>query len=101
MVQINWTSRAKEDLKNIAHFIAQDSVYYAEKQVQRFYEAVEILSSQPEIGHPVTEYNIARLRQIVAGKYRIIYFIVTETRIDIITVHHSARLLNLEAKFYP
>ena len=100
MVQINWTTRAKEDLKNIAYFISQDSVYYAEKQVQRFYEAVEILSEQPEIGHPVGEYNLARLRQILAGKYRIIYFIVNESRIDIITVHHSARLLNLESRLY-
>ena len=29
MVQINWTIRAKEDIKSIAAYISQDSVYYA------------------------------------------------------------------------
>jgi plasmid stabilization system protein ParE len=33
MVQIYWTDRAKEDLKNIAEFISRDSIYYAEKAV--------------------------------------------------------------------
>jgi len=100
MVQINWTTRAKQDIKNIAEFIARDSVYYAEKQIQRFYDAVEILPKQPEIGHPVGEYNLPRLRQILAGKYRIIYFLVSDERIDIVTIHHSARLLSLESGFY-
>ena len=99
MVQINWTTRSKEDLKSIAQFISQDSVYYAEKQIQRFYAAVEILFEHPEIGHPVTEYNLAQLRQIPAGTYRIIYLIVSANQIDIITVHHSSRLLNLESLY--
>jgi plasmid stabilization system protein ParE len=52
MVQINWTDRAKEDIKSIADHIAKDSIYYAEKQVERLFDAVEILAAQPEIGHP-------------------------------------------------
>ena len=96
MVQINWTIRAKEDLKSIAHYISQDSVYYAEKQIERFYEAVEVLYSHPLVGTPIREYNLPQLRQLLVGKYRIIYLLVDEERIDIITIHHSARLLNLE-----
>lgn len=97
MVQINWTNRAKEDLKNIAAFISRDSIYYAEKQVQKFYDAVEVLHQYPDIGHPVSEYNLLQLRQILCGKYRIIYSIINESRVDILTVHHSARLLNFES----
>jgi toxin ParE1/3/4 len=99
MVQINWTIRAKEDIKSIAIYISQDSVYYAEKQVERFYAAVEVLFEHPLIGKPITEYNSPQLRQILVGKYRIIYLVVSEDRIDIITIHHSARLLNLESLF--
>ena len=29
------------------------------------------------------------------GNYRIIYCIVSEERVDILTIHHSARLLDL------
>ena len=57
MVQINWTVRAKEDIRSIANYIAQDSIYYAEKQIQRFYEAVEILFEHPEVGKQVAEYS--------------------------------------------
>jgi plasmid stabilization system protein ParE len=52
MVQINWTIRAKEDIKRIASYISQDSVYYAEKQVERFYNTVEALTRYPELGNP-------------------------------------------------
>ena len=96
MVQINWTERAKEDLRNIAEFISHDSVYYAEKQLDKMYESVEILYEHSEIGRPVPEYELQNLRQLLVGKYRLIYLIVNDSRIDIITVHHSARILNLE-----
>ena len=96
MVQLNWTERAKEDIKSIAEYISNDSIYYAEKQVERFYQAVEILQAQPHVGRPVPEYELDALRQILVGKYRIIYKVVSAKQLDIITVHHSARLLNLE-----
>ena len=76
--------------------IARDSVYYAEKQIQKFYEAVEILYQHPQFGKPIPEYNYQTIRQILVGKYRIIYRLKTENHIDILTVHHSARLLYLD-----
>ncbi len=33
MVQINWTYQAKDDLKNIADYISNDSKHYAKLQV--------------------------------------------------------------------
>jgi addiction module RelE/StbE family toxin len=96
MVRLNWTERAKEDVKNIAAYISKDSIYYAEKQVDKIYESTQILFEFPSIGRPVPEYGMANLRQILVGKYRIIYLLVSEERIDVLTVHHSARILNLE-----
>ena len=96
MVRLYWTDSAKEDLKNIATYISKDSFLYAEKQVERFYEATEVLYEHPKLGRPVPEYENESLRQILVGKYRVIYLIVDEGRIDIITVHHSAKLLDLE-----
>jgi toxin ParE1/3/4 len=96
MVQIYWTDRAKDDLKNIAEFISRDSLYYAEKQVAKLYESVEVLYEHPEVGRPVPEYNMPDLRQLLVSKYKLIYLIINDSRIDIITVHHSAKILNLE-----
>jgi plasmid stabilization system protein ParE len=85
-----------EAVKNIAEYIAGNSVYFAEKQVQKFYEAVEILYQHPQFGKPVPEYNHQAIRQILVGNYRIIYRLKAGGNIDILTVHHSARLLNLD-----
>ena len=97
MVRLNWTERAKEDIRNIAAYISKDSIYYAEKQVDKFFEAVDVLYEFPSIGRPVPEYEMLNLRQILVGKYRAIYLIASDKRIDILTVHHSTRILNLEA----
>src|SRR6218665_1849372 len=96
MANITWTGEAQQAIKNIAEYISRDSVYYAEKQIQRFFEAVEVLYEHPQIGKPVREYNHKLIREILVGKYRIIYLLKTETQIDILTVHHSARLLHLD-----
>jgi len=37
--------------------------------------------------------NLVYLRELIRGSYRIVYRIVDKDRIDILTVHHSARLL--------
>jgi len=83
-------------MKHIAEFISNDSIYYAQKQINKFYESVEVLYEHPKIGRSVPEYHSDDLRQILVGRYRVIYKIINETRIDIITIHHSARILNLD-----
>jgi toxin ParE1/3/4 len=37
---------------------------------------------------------MVQIRQIVRGDYRIVYQIVDESRIDILTVHNCARLIS-------
>ena len=94
MVKINWTPQSKGDLISIADFIAQDSTKYAKIQVKRIRERVRQLSSFPNSGREVPELDNPRIREIILGSYRIIYLIATDERIDILTIHHSARLLN-------
>ncbi|QLE01453.1 type II toxin-antitoxin system RelE/ParE family toxin [Galbibacter sp. BG1] len=91
MVQINWTYQAKFDIKNIASYIAKDSKRYAKLQVDRLIERVKILSIQPYSGKIVPEIDKENIRELIEGNYRIIYKVVTKNRIDILTVHHTAR----------
>ena len=91
MVRINWTFQAKNDLKDIADYISKDSKLYAKRQVLKIRNRTNILKSNIHSGQNVPEIQDEDVRGIIEGNYRIIYRVVNETRIDILTVHHSAR----------
>jgi len=91
MVQINWTFQSRDDLKSIAEYIAKDSKKYARFQILRIRQRTKILNSQIYSGKIVPEMDIQNIRELIEGNYRIIYLIINEERIDILTVHHSAR----------
>ena len=91
MVRINWTFQAVLDLQNISEYISRDSKNYAKLQVLRIRDRSKILSTQIHSGKVVPELNRENIRELVEGNYRIIYKIVTDKRIDILTIHHSAR----------
>jgi len=94
MVKINWTDRAINDLQDIADYIARDSIRYAQLTVDKLFNHPAILIDKPDLGRIVPEFEDETIRELIKGNYRIIYRKVTEFRIDIITVHHCARLLN-------
>jgi len=91
MVRINWTFQAKDDLKAIAEYISRDSMRYAKLQVSRLENWTKILKTQIRLGKIVSEMNRENIRELIEGSYRIIYKIVEENQIDILTIHHSSR----------
>ena len=95
MVQVNWTRLALDDLKGIYKYIARDSARYAKVQVIRLRNRVMILKRHPKAGKPVPEYEDTRFRELNEGSYRIIYKLVSDKQVDIITVYHAARDLKI------
>ncbi len=91
MVRLNWTFQAKDDLKAIAEYISRDSKRYAKLQVIRIKNRTRILKTQVRSGKIVPEINKENIRELIEGNYRIIYKTVKDNRIDILTIHHSAR----------
>jgi addiction module RelE/StbE family toxin len=96
MARLNWTELSINDLINIAEFISKDSVKYAVIQIQRIRERARLRKTQPFLGRIVPETNNESIRELILGNYRIIYKIISKERIDILTVHHSAKLLKIE-----
>ena len=96
MARLSWTDQAVVDLTNIADFIAKDSVKYAKITVTRIRTVAKQLKEFPLSGRKVPEMNTDHIRELIMGNYRIIYFIVSSERIDIITVHHSSKRLDTE-----
>ena len=93
MVEINWTDFAIENLNDIGDYIEKDSFRYAKIVVNSLFDSTEILEQHPLIGRIVPEFENNNIRELIRGSYRIIYKILNEKRIDILTIHHSARLL--------
>jgi addiction module RelE/StbE family toxin len=93
VAEIRWTDQALFDIENIAEFIAKDSEVYARIQVERFFEEVEILESFPFSGRVVPELKNKSIRELILGNYRIIYRVFSKSTIDILTIHHSSRLI--------
>ena len=91
MVQVNWTFQAKSDLKSVAEYIDRDSKLYAKFQVARIKNRANILKSQILLGKIVPEIDKNSIRELIEGRYRVIYKIVSKNRIDILTIHHSSR----------
>jgi len=93
MVQVIWTDAALQDLNDIGDFIAKDSVRYSEITVINLFEAVDILENHPRSGVITPEFNTETIRHLVRGDYKIVYKIIDDFRIDIVTVHNCARLV--------
>ena len=91
MVRINWTAQAVIDLKEIAEYISKDSKKYASLQIQRIKNRTQILKTNSYSGQILEFFGKKEIRHLVEGNYLIIYRIVDESRIDILTIHHSAR----------
>jgi plasmid stabilization system protein ParE len=49
-----------------------------------------ILKSHPQAGRVVPEIESEEIRELIEGSYRIIYKVVSNSNVDILTIHHSA-----------
>ena len=92
MVEIKWTDFAIENLNDIGDYMEKDSFHYAEIVVNSLFDSTEILERHPLVGRIVPEFEDKNIRELISGSYRIVYRVLNENRIDILTVHHSARL---------
>ncbi|HEY9713881.1 MAG TPA: type II toxin-antitoxin system RelE/ParE family toxin, partial [Chroococcales cyanobacterium] len=77
MSRIRLTVDARQDLKDIYDFIADDNVASAHKQIRRLQERWRVLVEQPRIGRKRGEIH-ADLRSLTEGKYVIFYRIIAD-----------------------
>jgi len=94
MMKIKWTHEALERLFEIKDFISQDSPARAETFVDRIIEHAESLSEKPLRGRTVLEISNPDIRELIFGKYRIVYRI-NGNNVDILTVFEGHRLLRI------
>ena len=90
MTSVWWTERAQDDLAAIHAFISQDSPHFASIVVRRLIAAVDRLRQFPNSGRAVPEFANPSVREVVQRPYRIVYRVVNEQEVHVLTVHHGA-----------
>lgn len=89
MAQINWTFNADSDLDNIIERLAPNSETHAKITIQRIFDRVDLLKNLPRLGRVVPELEHDNVRELIVGYYRVVYHLLSDDRIDILTVHYS------------
>ncbi len=92
MAQVSWTDQALDDLDSICLFIARDAPRYSELFAARVFRATDRLVDFPRSGRIVPEVGREDIRELIVQGYRIIYRVLADA-VEILTVHHGARLL--------
>jgi toxin ParE1/3/4 len=93
-LKVVWSPLALEKLEAAAKFIAMDKALAADKWVNDVFDRTDLLGAQPELGRKVPELLGSSYREIIFGRYRIIYKI--ENEIKILTLRNSRQLLSAD-----
>jgi toxin ParE1/3/4 len=86
-----WTEQARDDLLNIRTYISSDSTHYADLVIGRLLATAEQIAAFPKSGRVVPEWNDPAIREVIRPPYRVVYRIMSEDTVHVLTVHHSAR----------
>jgi plasmid stabilization system protein ParE len=90
---VKWSVPARNDLKRIHDFIANDSKYYARKVIQDIVTTTETLTDFPESGRIVPEIGDQNIRELFVYSYRLVYEISVRA-IEILAIIHGRRDFN-------
>ena len=91
-MKVIWTEQALVRLAEIQDFIARATPDAAERLVHRIVERGEGLSKFPEMGRMVPELPGTGIREIIEGRYRIVYRVQTKD-IQVLAVFEGHRQL--------
>jgi len=88
-MDIEWSRRARGDLRDIAAYIAQDNPDAADCVTDRIVAATETLSTFPSIGRPGRIDGTREL--VVSGTPYIVPYRIRPDRVELIAVLHGAQ----------
>lgn len=91
-MKVLWTDAAIAQLQAINDYIAQTSLEYARRVVDRLTKRCIQIADLPYAGRRVPEYDLNEVREIIERPYRIIYLVKeAEDQIEVLAVIHGAR----------
>jgi toxin ParE1/3/4 len=92
-MKVVFSVNAGKDLLETVRFIARDKPAAARQWAEAVKESVMKLADFPRSGRITAEYSDETLREIIHGRYRIVYKIdEKKDTVLIVAVHHSRRI---------
>jgi toxin ParE1/3/4 len=88
-MKVHWTDTAEAQLDAVYSYIAQNSVPYALRTIDKITNRSKQIAAFPLSGRKVPEFDLDQIREVFSGSYRIIYYIKPE-QIDVIAVIHGS-----------
>ncbi|MBK7225697.1 MAG: type II toxin-antitoxin system RelE/ParE family toxin [Saprospiraceae bacterium] len=68
-----------------------DSQYYATNFIEKLVKKIKLLEKYPSSGRIVPEFENAEIRELIEGKYRIVYKL-GESEVTILRIQNFAKL---------
>lgn len=89
-MNLNFTPQARDDLKGIRDWIAEDDLRAADNVIARIVQTAMMFGQFPLLGR---EGQVAETREfsVVGLPYVIVYSLASATEIDVLTVLHTRR----------
>ena len=98
VIKVIYLEVAVQDLASIYKYISQDSAKYAKLEVQKIKAFAESLKNQPLKGKLYQTLNSVVIRSAIFKHY-IIFYTFQNEEINILTIHHHARLITNNPAF--
>jgi len=90
--KIIWSRQARDDLRDIVAYIAENNLPAAESFGFRLIGKVDLLAQFPEMGRKVPEEQDENIREVILPPYRIVYRVLPESQVvAVVRVWHGAR----------
>jgi len=94
MARINWSEEARQDLDTIFIRLNSESLSYSQKWINDVFSKVELLEKFPNMGRTLPETRLPSIREILVGRYRVIYNVAKDSTVEIMAIRHSSRPLS-------
>ena len=89
-MKVLWTASALAQLQAIHDYLARTSPDYAVRIIDRLTRRSIQIANFPNSGRVVPEYDRKEIREVIEGRYRIIY-LVQLAQVQVLAVIHGAR----------
>lgn len=93
MVEVRWLRRIIAELHEAREYLHAFSPRSAERLTDAVFAKGALLETQPLLGRVVREAERPDVRELFYQKYRLIYRVVSETGILLLTLHLALRPL--------